>query len=44
MSQRLAWVYQTSGGVPQVFVSWHVLKPTLLLDRFCHEELEEVRR
>ena len=27
-----------------MFVSWHVLKPTLLLDRFCHEELVVARR
>ena len=44
MSPKLEWVYQTSGVVPQVFVSWPVLKPTLLLYQTCHEELEEARR
>ena len=44
MSQTLEWVYPTSGVVPQGFVSWPVLKPTLLLDRFCHEELVVARR
>ena len=43
MSQRLAWVYQTSGGVPQGFVFWPAMKLTLLLYQTCHEELEEAR-
>ena len=43
MSQTLEWVYPTSGVVPQVFVSWPVLKLTRWLCQTYHEELEEAR-
>ena len=44
LTPKLAWLYQTSGGVPQGFVSWPAMKPTLWLYQTCLSGLEEVMR